>query len=202
MLGENIQSVKDQTCHDLEQVFIVDRQRKGIKSANKSLALNKDRVDGDYVYILDDDCMLTNPEFVGAIKDVVSEESWDIIMVKSTRPPGPPSRQPLVPTVWEGRLRHGSCNCLCYVIRAELWKEYIEWFGSKPRGGDWWFLSQVLGTAPSIYWLDEVMADARQLGRGKLFEDAPKGWFERVAEEHSLENLGEEDWRLRLWSSS
>jgi hypothetical protein len=53
MLGENIQSVIDQTCHDVEQVFIVDHTRQGIHVADRALALNKDRVEGEYVYILD-----------------------------------------------------------------------------------------------------------------------------------------------------
>ncbi|MHA2069645.1 MAG: glycosyltransferase family 2 protein, partial [Candidatus Thorarchaeota archaeon] len=58
MLSENIQSVIDQTCHDVEQVFIVDHTRQGIHVADRALALNKDRVEGEYVYILDDDCQL------------------------------------------------------------------------------------------------------------------------------------------------
>lgn len=195
-LSENIQSVKDQTDHDLEQVFIVDRDRRGIGSANRSIALNKHRVEGDYVYILDDDCKLTNPRFVSLVKGVAE---CDIIMVKSNRPPGPPSRQSVVPTVWEGRQHHGSCNCLCYVVRAELWKRHIEGFGMKTRGGDWWFLNEVLKTGPTMYWLDEIVADARQLGRGRLFEQVERGWFEGVAREHGLINLGDDDWRLRLW---
>lgn len=194
-LSENIASIEMQTDHDVEQIFIVDRQRKGMKEANQSLALNADRVDGDYVYILDDDCIVIDPYFVEKVKEVAGD---DVIMVKSMRPPGPPSRQSLVPTVWEGTLRHGTCNCLCYVVRSGLWKEYIERYGTK-CGGDWAFLRRVLGAKPAMYWLDEIVADARQLGRGKLFETAEDGWFERVAEEHNLENLGEGDWRLRLW---
>lgn len=201
MLSENIASVKMQSCHDLEQIFIVDRARAGIQAADRSLSLNKDRVQGEYVYILDDDCMLIHVDFVQMVRDVVDEHAPDVVMVKSRRPPGPPSRRPLVPLegVWGRRLRHGSCNCLCYVVRAELWKEYIEWFGVKRWGGDWWFLERVLKTQPSMYWLDEIVADARQLGRGRKFEGAETGWFDELAADCGLEHLGNDDWRLRLW---
>jgi len=201
MLAENIASVKAQTCHDVEQVFIVDRERKGIQAADRALNENKHRVAGQYVYILDDDCMLLDPDFVASVRKVVEAEAPDVVMVKSRRPPGKPSMQPIVPTkaVWGGKPRHGSTNCLCYVIRAELWKEYIYMFGKKPWGGDWWFLEAVLKTKPSMYWLDRIVADCRQLGRGKIFEQVKLGWFERVAKKQGVAKLGQDDWRLRLW---
>ena len=191
MLAENIQSVRAQTCHDVEQIFIPDRTRQGIQKADRALGENADRVNGEYVYILDDDCMLIDPQFVESVVGIVREHHPDIVMVKSRRPPGPPSRQALVPTVWEQPLRHGACNCLCYVMRAELWKRYIEWFGKKPWGGDWWFLERVLKENPKIVWLDRIVADARQLGRGKMFEEVEDGWFEKVMEECEVED--------RLW---
>jgi hypothetical protein len=199
MLTENIESVKAQTCHDLEQIFIPDRTRQGIQKADRALGESVERVNGKYVYILDDDCMLIDSRFVEKVKEVVEEHDPDVIMVRSRRPPGPPSGRALVPTVWEEPLRHGACNCLCYVIRAGLWREYIKWFGEKPWGGDWWFLERVLKEGPKMYWLDEIVADARQLGRGKIFEEVDEGWFEAVMEECGVENLSDDDWRLRLW---
>ena len=153
--------------------------RKGIQAADQALNENKHRVTGRYVYILDDDCILTDPEFIASVRDVAEAEAPGVIMVKSKRPPGPPSRRPLVPLkeVWRGKLRHGSTNCLCYVIRADLWKEHIHMFGAKPWGGDWWFLEAVLETRPTVYWLDQIVADCRQLGRGRIFEQVKPGWF-------------------------
>lgn len=201
MLTENIQSVKAQTCRDLEQIFIVDRERKSIQVADRALDKFKNRVDGQYVYILDDDGFLTDPDFVTSVHEVVEVNAPDVIMVKSKRPPGKPSYQSIVPTkaVWGGKPRHGSTNPFCYVIRAELWKRHIYMFGVKPWGGDWWFLEDVLKTKPSVYWLDRIVADCRQLGRGKIFEQVKPGWFERVAKAQGLTNLGQDDWRLRLW---
>lgn len=199
MLTENIASVKAQTCHDWEQIFIPDRERKSIQVADRALHENRHRVDGDYVYILDDDGMLLEPKFVESVKVAVQRTGADIVMVKSRRPPGPPSMQDVVPVpgAWGGNLYHGACNCLCYVMRAGLWKEHIVNFGVKPWGGDWWFLSAVLATNPTLYWLDMIVADARQLGRGILFEPVQAGWFEQVMQEQGVTNRGGDDWRLQ-----
>jgi hypothetical protein len=204
-LRRNIESVITQSCHDVEQIFIVDHKRKGIHLADRMLGMSKDRVEGEYVYILDDDCYLINDNFISTVNDIAFFSDPDIIMVKSRRPPGPPSRQAIVPipSVWGGKLRHGSCNCLCYVMRAELWKEHIIHFGDKPWGGDWWMLEKALATDPDIYWHDEIMADAVQLGRGRRFETKAHDWFAPIAEDYYLTNLGEEgkeDWRLQLWT--
>ena len=198
-LSEGIASIKAQTCHDLEQIYIPDRARRGIHVADRALAKSAGRVDGEFVYILDDDCMLIDREFVEKVRDTVGEYDPDIVMVKSRRPPGPPNGRSLVPVVWEKPLYHGACNCLCYVMRAELWKRHIEAYGWHKWGGDWWFLEQALAEKPRMYWLDRIVADARQLGRGKIFEGVREGWFERVMEECGGEDLGNDDWRLRLW---
>jgi hypothetical protein len=84
-------------------------------------------------------------------------------------------------------------------MQADLWKDHIERFGDKRWGGDWWFLKAVLETEPSIYWYDQIVADARQLGRGRKFETDRTDWFLPVMEQYEAENLGDGDWRLRLW---
>ena len=86
------------------------------------------------------------------------------------------------------------------MVKTPIWKRNIEWFGIKPWGGDWHFLSRLLGLGHKISWLDtEPLAESRQLGRGKLFEKVSKGWFERIARQENLVNLGNDDWRLRLF---
>lgn len=202
-LTDNIRSVKAQTCQDIEQVFIVDRERNGIQAADRALAENKDRMHGEYSFILDDDCWLINDDFVQELKVFVCQEKNPaVVMFKSKRPPGPPSTQTVFPTkeVWESRVPlHGTTNCLCYAIRTPVWKMWIEYFGVKPWGGDWHFLEQVIKDGNRLTWLDTFSGESRQLGRGKLFESVSKGWFERVAKEESLVNLGRDDWRLQLW---
>lgn len=202
MLSTNIESVLSQSCQDIEQIFLVDHTRQGIQVADRALHEHQDQVQGRYVYVLDDDCILTNDLFVESVRDVVDQDDdIDVVMVKSRRPPGPPSMQPIVPTskAWDSQtLYHGACNCLCYVIRRELWIAHIKQFGVKPWGGDFWFLESMLKTNPTMYWLDEIVADCRQLGRGRIFETNKTDWFAPVAKEYGLEEITSDVWRLSL----
>jgi len=202
-LKENIHSVKSQTVQELEQIFIVDRQKKGIQQADKSFVENRHRIDGEYVMILDDDCWLIDDRFVEKTLAYVHDNEYPVLLLfRSKRPAGPPSAETVFPTraVWGKTPLHQTTNCLCYMVKAPVWKDKIEHFGIKPWGGDWWFLESVLSAGHKPNWLDTgPMAESRQLGRGKLFEQAAPGWFEKVATQEGLADLGKDDWRLQLW---
>lgn len=203
-LMDNIFSVKNQSCKSVEQVFCVDRERSGLQAADRALAKNKHRVDGKFTFILDDDTWLINNQFVEHLKNFTDQyPQANIVMFKSKRPKGPPSNETIFPTraVWNKTPKHGTTNCLCYAIRTRFWKQRIEYFGIKPHGGDWWLLDKLIQDGHKLFWLDELMAESRQLGRGRLFEPTKKGWFEKVARKEGLVNLGEDDWRLRLWKT-
>lgn len=205
MLKENIQSVKAQTCQNLEQIFIVDRKKNGIQAADRALAENKDRMDGDYSFILDDDCWLIDDGFVERTRQFIEQNNYPtLIMFRSKRPAGPPSNQTIFPTkeVWGKMPLHQTTNCLCYMVKTPIWKMRIEYFGVKPWGGDWYFLEAILRDGHKPHWLDsEPLAESRQFGRGKLFESVTKEWFERAAKKEGLVNLGNDDWRLMLWKT-
>ena len=202
-LQENILSVKDQSDKRLEQIFVVDRSRRGIQAADRALAENKHRMIGNFSYICDDDCWLIDSQFVERLKDFAEQNPQaDLIMFRSKRPKGPPSNQTVFPTkeVWGKTPKHQTTNCLCYAIRTPIWKQHIHHFGTHPWGGDWHFLEAVLGAGHKPFWMEGLpVAESRQLGRGKLFEPTKPGWFERVAKEQGLVNLAKDDWRLRLF---
>jgi glycosyltransferase involved in cell wall biosynthesis len=206
MLSENIDSVLSQTCQDIEQLFLVDHKRSGIQAADKSLYKYREHVLGDFVYILDDDCWLINPSFVGGIKAAAEMGTvrYGLFMVESRRPPGPPSNETIFPTrrVWNSQQPvHGTTNCLCYVANSTLWKSHIHNFGTKPWGGDWWFLEAMLHASPETLWIPGIVSESRQLGRGRpdSFETSKDDWFQPVAEEYNLEHVKGDVWRLPLW---
>ena len=195
MLTSNIESVLSQSDRDVEQIFIVDCNQGGILRANISLAQNKDRVNGDYVYILDDDTRLFDKGFVARLKRA-AEEMPDIIMVKSSRPQLAPHVLPK-PFVWNcpDRLTLGSTNCLCYIVRRQMWLDHIEAFG-EPAAGDWWFLNRLRSRGATFAWIDLVVAETQQLGRGRLFEECDQDWFQKVAREFDLTEVAPSDWRF------
>jgi hypothetical protein len=198
MLSECIGSVIALRDHDVEQVFIVDRDQVGVARANRLFAENTHRIDGEYVYILDDDTMITDSRFVGYIKKA-AKKNPDVIMFRSWRPQLNPHILPRE-AEWRHpeRLKVGSTNCLTYVVRAGLWKENVHAFGVA-AGGDWEFLKTLRDQKCSFAWVNQIAGMTQQLGRGTKFEDCKPSWFKLIARMYKLEHGEADDWRLKLW---
>ena len=166
----NIMSVARQTYDNWEQVFIVDEEGVGLLLANQSLFLNRHRVKGDYVLILDDDDCLAYNEFVTDLKDIALDWGPDIIMIKMDQI----LRTLPTPQVWEKRPIFGQIGSCCFVVRRDIWQEYIELFG-QPNGGDFAFISALFARAESkgfdIYWFDKVCTKIQRVGYGKSAEE-------------------------------
>jgi len=117
-LRVNIMSVARQTSRDWEQVFIVDDSENGngLLWANQSLFLNRYRVKGDYILILDDDDCLAYNRFVADLKNVVTEHEPDIIMIKMDQ------ILRILPdsTVWKKHPLFGHIGSCCFVVRRDI----------------------------------------------------------------------------------
>lgn len=204
MLIKNILSVKSQTDKDIEQIFIVDNQRRGVLWANKQFHANIHRVNGDYVYMLDDDCRLINNSFVAQLRKATKNKP-EIIMVHTRRPQLAPKELPRQ-IHWKKRnlLKLGSTNGLCYVTRSDIWKAHTQRYFINATG-DWQFLrGMVTNKKYKMIWLDLFVAETQQLGRGKLFEVNGGSWFSPIVKRFGIKNVGtkdKQDWRLRHLST-
>ena len=161
-------SVARQTYDAWEQIFIVDDSENGngMLWANQSLFLNRYKVHGDYVLILDDDDCLAYDEFVSDLHDIALDEGPDIIMIKMDQILRilPDSK------VWGKLPLFGHIGSCCFVVGREIWQEHIELFG-QPNGGDYAFISALFAKAESngwnIYWFDKVCTRVQKVSYGK-----------------------------------
>lgn len=192
MLEKCVMSCEVQTDSDWEQLFIIDREGHGnVRWPNERLDQFKHYVRGKWVYILDDDCMLTEPTFVAEVRRSASQA--DIVMVRSTRPQKAPTLLP-PDSCWGSRKRlKGAVNCLTYVVARELWQYHIAAF--RGDAGSWTFMQAMLEANAKLAWLDLVVAETQQLGRGHRFEDCGEGWWERFIEGRSVIEVEEDVWR-------
>lgn len=198
MLTLNVMSVRAQTDSDIEQVFYVDDKRRGRLWANRELNEHHDRIAGQYVFILDDDCRLTHPRFVERLRRIIEQKHLpQVVMVKSRRPQLRPN---ILPRTWqnEKKLRGKHANCLCYVVERRLWVQNIDAFGTGTSGAGR-FLQRLLNLGVTIAWLDLVASETMQLGRDARFERVRRGWWKRFAQEQRIVNFGDGDWRLCHW---
>lgn len=196
MLKKAIKSILAQTDRDFEQVIMVDFERTGVPTANKMFGKYAHHMRGDYVYILDDDCKLIEPRFIQRAKLFVSENNYPtIVMVRSIRPQFKPHQMPHE-SVWgkEDKLRVTTTNALCYFVKTGVWKEHAHHFGSK-AGGDWRLLQSMRHF--DFAWLDLVVGETQQLGRGIKFESVTgKQWFDNIINGYGLLKLDDFVYRL------
>lgn len=218
MLSELIRWIMKQSDQDIEQIFCVDRSGNhpegNILWANNQIPKNAHRIEGEYVFFQDDDKAMIFPYFVEELKAVVEDEHHpEVVLVRSmcaTKEVGSMHFLPL-PDVWNVNWREGerptrwAGHALDYVVRADYWKHHIGAYTGKTHGGDCHFGTALISDRKAhIVRLDRVISVTLQRGKGQKFEKCRPGWWDRVAREFSIENLGgntpeTEDWRLRLW---
>lgn len=216
-LQEAIRSVWGQQCWDLEVIFIVDKERRGLDWANRQFTANRHRVDGAYVMALDDDGILLQPKFVGALRRFVLEaDQPDVVIVRSRAPANlegdyhdlPPAEVWDIdweagerPAMWAGHAYN-------YIVEAHCWKELVGAYDRVPlgkTGGDWYFGTALMGL-PFIRRLDAYSAKSVQRGRFptgvRRYEDrCPPDWWETAVYLSGglIEEVAPGDWRMPLF---
>lgn len=199
MLAKNIASVKEQTNDDIEQVFLIDRFTRGRLWANQNMDGCKKYIRGEYVYILDDDCRLIHPEFVARLKQAIRSNPADIAMVRCSRP----QLRPKILPRREGwgkpkKIRGKQLNCLCYVVKRELWETAIRYFGTGVSGAGRFF-DALMKFTPTLAWVPILAAETMQLGRDGGFERVKPSWPDEIVRRHHMQFVDEDIWRMEHW---
>lgn len=211
MIGALIEAVLKQTDQDLEQIFLPDRAggvhpEGPVLWANNQIPKHKHRVDGQYVYFLDDDGLLLREDFVEKVKDIAQRYIYPhVILVKSICNKDAGSLH-VLPLVWDCAWGQGerpakwAGHGYNYVVRTDYWKAKVDAYSGKRRGGDAHFGNALISDkSAKIVRLDIIAAMSMQRGSGVKFEPCGKRWWENVAGKYGIEHLGGDDWRLRLW---
>jgi len=172
---------------------------RNIPWANQQLDQYKQHVGGEWVFILDDDCVLIDDEFVATVKESVSDASFkaELVMVRSVRPQLSPHILP-VDNLWARDWSHWNnvgnrTNCLTYVVKRDLWRSTIKEF--KGHSGARTFFEAIIRKNPHTVWIDRIMSSTQQLGRAKHFEDCQPGWFKNVVDQYGLEKVEQGVWK-------
>lgn len=192
-------SLEMQTDQDFEHI-IIENEPTGLENANKSFFKHRDEVHGEYVYMIDDDDFLCDPQFIeqlgGAVIGEKCGELADVVIFRlQSRGVYGDGKVPQ-DDAWEdlkagGHPQCGKISTPCFIVRRELWYKYIENFGIW-RSGDYNFINSVFSGEPDLkvafrdrtpVILDRVgskgeeepMPDRLQIGSG----DSPhqSGWL-------------------------
>lgn len=163
-------SIARQTDPDYENVLIVDEDGIGVVRANAlyQQPQNMARVRGRYVHLIDDDDYICDPDMVATVKCIAAEANPDVIIFR-VRHPGNivlPDRD-----VWMKKPVGGHIGGSSVVVRGEVWKKHIHWFGDKKvYWGDFVFINELFDPRHnySIYWCSDIVVDVPHQNIGKV----------------------------------
>lgn len=166
MFKQCCDSIDEQSNQDLEHIVIEDSLGVGVPLANALLAVNADKVHGQYVFILDDDNVFVDDNFITDIKSIIKNREIDLIFIKKY------IGEIIFPreTSWNTNgIAIAEVDTGCVVVKKEVWLQNIHWFFNGGHCGDFSFIKQLMNVIPAskIYWQDKIYTKALRVGGGK-----------------------------------
>lgn len=168
---EHLKCLEKQSLKSFIHLLIIDKIGAGMLAANKSFQLVKGQIKTPYVYLLDDDDLLIDEDFVLQIQSIIELEKPDIIFVKARIETGKDFIYPH-PNCWckipkDLKKMRGHIGGGCVVITKELFNENIHHFELESFG-DYAMISNILENKKlKIYWLNRIVVNSIPR-RGKL----------------------------------
>lgn len=150
-----IESVKMQTDSDFEHLMIIDEKGHGLHWANRQIASCKDKCNGHYIYVLDDDDFLLCDNFIEEFKALVTilNRLPDVIICKGY------IAADLFPTVWKNTPQRKQIAAPNFIVKNEIFTNHAhQW--NQPCAGDFYFIDTVLKSGATVFWWDKVAFQA------------------------------------------
>jgi glycosyltransferase involved in cell wall biosynthesis len=150
-------SIARQTSHDFEHI-VIDCQPDGYLQAQQVLVDNCHRINGEYVFMLDDDDYLCNPYFISDLACFKTNPSygnpdviwckWKTIGIYDNIPFPPPDEWARLAKGEPPRL--GKVGTSCFVVKRQLYIDNIHAAMDAAPNGDYGFISAVYRNNPGL----------------------------------------------------
>lgn len=163
-LARNQASLEAQTCDDWQQTLLIDDVGRGVRWANENMGRYAPQVEGDYVWVLDDDDYCTCSTLVEDVGRIVAEHKPDAIMVKSEV-----NRFGVLPdgAHW-GKPPAYTHVCMSnFILRREVFQRHAPGTLTAELGADFRLIQSVFDAGHSIYWHDAVVMRSPHASWGK-----------------------------------
>lgn len=162
MLAVNMRSLEAQTCGDYTQTLLNDPDGRGIAWSYKNLASYAPFLEGQYIWILDDDDMAVSQTLIADLKAIAEAHSPDVIMIKMDH-----AERGILPGLnWQKPPKVGDIGCSAFVVRREIWQKHSRYFGSH-YAGDFDFIKSIFERDYEIYWFDRVASKVQRISLGQ-----------------------------------
>lgn len=147
-------------CGEIQHVIVEDHVGIGIAGMFAAIEWNAGILDGEWVYVLQDDDELAGPWVVRelekfltaeAVTTAVTTGACDVVMVKNRK------RGNVYPTFWRVGPELGYVDLGSYVVRREVFVRHAGDFG-KRYAGDFDFIRRLWDAGYEFGWCDVLFA--------------------------------------------
>lgn len=157
----NKKSVEMQTDNDYVHLILEDKIGIGSHKANLMFNENKDFVEGEYVFMLDDDDCFIRNDFISDMKSISIKYNYpEVIFVQMTL------GGRLIPDEYcwkKAKMEKNHIGTSCFVMRRDIWKKNIHMF-SESQTGDFDFINHVYNKKPTVYWQEKIYTEVNNIG--------------------------------------
>lgn len=155
-LARNRASLAAQTDADWVQTLLMDDEGIGVEAANARLA-DVEPI-GEYVWVLDDDDYCVRDDLVERLKSIIGAMMTAPAAVVVRMDHGSLGVLPDVGRWWGMVPPEGGIGCSALVVRADVWRQYREWWRTGRYASDYDFNAAVLRNEDHVVWLDWVVS--------------------------------------------
>lgn len=162
MLAANQASLQQQTDGDWIQTLLIDDVGRGIAWSHENLAAYAPQLVGDYIWVLDDDDLCIEPEFVAGLKFIVADQDPDVIFVRMDHGYGR-----ILPSArWGKSPQVGEIGVSAFVIRRAVWQAHASAMVPGQYTSDFEFINSIWQAQPTIYWWDVIASKVQRQSLG------------------------------------
>lgn len=159
LLARNQASLDGQTDADWVQTVLIDNVGRGVEWANGNLGRYAPHLEGEYVWVLDDDDVCTCDTLVAGLKRVVRETCADVVMVQ-----GEINRHGVLPdaAVWRQQPVFAHVAMPNFVLRRAVFQKHAGKLAVS-RGADYNLIRDVFDAdVYRIAWWEQVIMRSEQ----------------------------------------
>lgn len=166
----NKASVASLTSRSYEHIFIHDKIGLGRYYANMAFTLACAAIEGEFVFMLDDDDFIVNDRMIEELQQIVKvKPETDVIVFRNIIKNGTFNNYYPSPECWASQVpKIAHIGGSCFVCRAEVYKEFVGHFG-RPACGDYYMLEAMFKSGKlNWYWHDSLMMETGRVSHGKV----------------------------------
>lgn len=155
-------SVARQLRRNFEHIVYRDEIGEGIAGMFARLIENAANFAGEYVYVLQDDDWLTDPDVTGQLEDFARASGNPPVIIARTR------KGPLaLPSIEGQRPSVGEIDLGNYVVRRDVFMEHRQGFASGRYVADCDFIQRVWDAGVTFAWCDCLLSTSHGWRHGR-----------------------------------